>query len=379
MALRGLKVLEMSGLAPSPFCGMVLQDFGADVIRVDKIKTGGHTLDRLARSKQSIAVNVKKSAGVKILQNLAKISDVLIEPYRKGVMERLSLGPNDLMGINPKLIYARLSGYGHDGPMADKAGHDINYIALSGILSHFGEADKPPSFPINLLADFAGGGLMCAFGICAALIERHKSGLGQVVDAAMVDGSAYLGTWLWRSQDMFAWGHKRGHNVLDGGSAFYNTYKTKDDKFIAVGALEPQFYSELLKGLGVDQEEFPQIEMIGKNAIDRFASIFIQKTQSEWIDTFKDLDACFTPILDREEAARHELNVERNNFKKSSGDSDYFEPNPAPKLSRTPASCVPDAPNIGQHTRRILIGLNYTDEEIRKLIDEDVVECNDDM
>ncbi|GBM31865.1 Alpha-methylacyl-CoA racemase, partial [Araneus ventricosus] len=248
MALHGLKVIEFAGLAPAPFCGMILRDHGASVIRVDKPFTMGE-LDTLARGKQSVVVDFKKPASTSILSRLCSKADVLIDPFRPGVMERFKLGPSELCKLNPKLIYARLTGFGQGGPFSKMAGHDINYIAISGVLSALG--GKKPQHPINLMGDFAGGGLICALGICLALLDRHQSGKGQVIDTNMVEGSAYVSSWLWSSRSKLypfpLWSRPRGKNILDGGAHFYQTYETKDGKFIAVGALEPPFYEAFIK------------------------------------------------------------------------------------------------------------------------------------
>lgn len=294
------------------------------------------------------------------MKRLCRNADVLIEPYRPGVMEKLGLGPKELLAVNPALVYARLTGFGGDGrgKYAERAGHDINYVAVSGLLSMFGRKGEKPLAPVNLAgklgaefldstihsnqfkipsaADFAGGGLMCAFGICVALLERHRSGQGQVVDCAMVEGAAYVGSWLYRSRKLPVWGNERGENFLDTGNHSYDTYETKDRKFMSVGALEPQFYSELMKGLELDPDE---VHQIGKVEASRkiFTDVFKKKTQAEWCAIFDHVDACVFPVLDWDEAQNHEHNKSREVFldpKKSNG---AVVPNPAPKLSRTPA------------------------------------------
>jgi alpha-methylacyl-CoA racemase len=240
MALKGLRVVEMAGLAPVPLAGMILADFGAAVIRVDKPNMP--SVDTMARNKRSIAVNLKHKAGVKIVQDLCCNADVLIEPYRPGVMEKLGLGPQHCLSLNPRLVYARLTGFGQTGPLSHHAGHDINYLAISGVLSMLGRKDSSPVPPINLLADFAGGSLMCVVGVLMALLERTHSNRGQVVDAAMVDGVAYLSSFLFNSHKIGIWTGDRGTNLLDSGAHFYDTYQTSDGKYMSVGALEPQFY-----------------------------------------------------------------------------------------------------------------------------------------
>ncbi|VDI78526.1 alpha-methylacyl-CoA racemase [Mytilus galloprovincialis] len=249
MALKGIRVIEFGGLAPVPFCGMILSDFGANVIRIDRTKSFADT-DCMGRGKQSIAIDLKQKEGLNIVHKMCSKADVLIEPFRPGVMERLGLGADKLLADNPRLVYARINGFGQKGPLAKKAGHDINYISMSGLLSYLGKKGEPPLHPVNLLADFAGGGLTCALGIVMALYERNISGKGQVVDNSMVEGSAYVGSWLSNSQKMpYIWGRERGDNTLDGGRAFYGVYETKDKKYISVGALEPQFFKELIKGM----------------------------------------------------------------------------------------------------------------------------------
>lgn len=331
-------------------------------------------IDCLANGKHSIALNLKHASGINILKRLSVQSDVLIEPFRKGVMESLGVGPNILMKDNPRLIYVRLTGYGQNGYYSSRAGHDINYLSLSGLLSLFGRHNENPTPPINIAADFGGGGLVCALGIMLALLERQNSGKGQVVDCSMVEGSAYLGSWLYRSQNLPIWGNPRGENPLDSGSHFYETYKTKDGKFMAVGAIEPQFYSQLIKGLDLQTDQVPQFgEFDASKKI--FASKFLEKTQAEWCKIFDKVDACVTPILSLEEAPQHQHNVEREAYIKNFKEQ-RFVPNPAPKLSRTPGqsqSCKPP-PSRGQHTKPILTSLGYTDEEILQLEKLEVVE-----
>lgn len=308
-----------------------------------------------------------------IVKKLAHKSDVLIEPFRKGVMEKLGLDPTILMKDNPKLIYARLTGYGQSGSFSSMAGHDINYAALSGLLSLFGRAHEKPIFPANLIADFGGGGLMCALGVILALYERQSSGLGQVIDSSMVEGSAYLGSWLFRSQKLPIWGQKRGHNVLDTGAHFYEIYETKDGKFMTVGALEPQFYAALLKGLALTEEQVPQY-----GDFNTMKSIFIkkfkEKSQKEWCELFDGTDACVAPLLSLEEAVEHPHNLHRQSFIKT--DEDII-PKPSPLLSRTPGQTkgVEPLPETGQHTKIILESLGYSDFEINALISDNVVAC----
>ncbi|KAJ9577234.1 hypothetical protein L9F63_006208, partial [Diploptera punctata] len=369
MALQGIKVIEMGGLAPGPFCGMVLADFGATVIRVHKVL--GYDLDCLANGKKSLALNVKHPKGAEVLRRLCKQSDVLIEPFRRGVMEKLGLGPEVLMKDNPKLIYARLTGYGQYGQYSKMAGHDINYTAVSGLLSLLGRKNGKPTPPINIAADFGGGGLMCALGIVMALFERHTSGLGQIVDSNMVEGTAYLSSWLFRSQKEAYWGNPRGENILDTGAHFYDTYETKDGKYMAVGALEPQFYSLLLKGLGFTEEEAPHMECFEQSK-KLFTERFKEKTQKQWCDIFDGTDACVTPVLSIEDAAKHLHNAERQTFVTSA--DNIIAPTAAPRLSRTPpiTKATEIKEECGQHTIEILRSMKYNMEEIKQLERDDI-------
>ncbi|XP_067211336.1 alpha-methylacyl-CoA racemase-like [Linepithema humile] len=361
MALKGIKVLELAGLSAGPFCGMILADFGASVIRVDKI--AAQTLDCLGHGKRSIALNLKSEDGINIFKKLSDQSDVVIDTYRRGVMEKLKIGPKELMTTNKKLIYARLTGYGQNGSYADMAGHDINYLGLSGLLSLFGRHNEKPIPPVNLAADFGGGGLMCALGITLALYDRTKSNAGQIVDASMVEGSAYLGSWLFRSQKFHGlWGNPRGKNVLDTGSHFYDTYETKDKLYMCVGATEPQFYEIFIKKLGLSDNEVPQYENFEENR-DKIAEIFKKKTQAEWCAIFDGTDASVTPLLSLKEATSHSHNKQRQVFTTVGDD---IIPNPAPRLSRTPGTSVGTQknPQPGENTVEILTELKFKSNEI---------------
>ena len=366
MALQGVRVLELAGLAPAPMCTMILADFGASVTRVDRI--GGEP-DVTGRGKRSIALNLKDPEGVRIVKNLCRSSDVLIEPFRPGVMEKLGLGPDEMIQDNPQLIYARLTGWGQTGPYRKMAGHDINYLGLSGVLASLGRKNENPLAPTNLLADFAGGSFTCALGIMAALLERNTSGKGQVVDSAMVEGAAYVGSWLHASKAMSGlWGQPRGCNILDSGAHFYETYRTKDDKFMAVGAIEPQFYETMLDKLNITQEELPHFGEFDKLKT-KLASIFLEKTRDEWCEIFDGTDACVTPVLDQSEAALHPQNIARSAFLASS------LPRPAPLLSRTPAipSKADDLLKPGTHSLNILEEMGISAERIEQLRERGVV------
>lgn len=289
----------------------------------------------LHEGKQFLPLNLKHSKGREIFRKLCSRADVLIDPYRPGVLEKLDLGPDTLLADNPRLIYARLSGFGQSGPLKDRAGHDINYVALSGVLSMLGQSNEKPVPPVNFMADFAGGGLLCGFGILAALLERHNSGRGQIVDNSMAEGAAYVASWLFRSrQRLPIWGNERGQNILDGGAFYYRTYETKDGKFMSVGALEPQFYQQFIEAL-----ELSHLNQFGDNeeAAKIIENKFQQKTQAEWTKIFQFVDACVFPVLDWQQVAKHPQNVQRKAFildrTKTDGD---VAPAPAPRLSRTP-------------------------------------------
>ncbi|XP_038589236.1 alpha-methylacyl-CoA racemase [Micropterus salmoides] len=376
MALAGVRVIELAGLAPAPFCGMILADFGAKVIRVDRTKVA-MSLDTQGRGKQSVAINLKTSEGVAVLRKLCVQSDVVLEPYRKGVMEKLGLGPQELLKENPRLIYARLTGYGQSGPYATVAGHDINYLAMSGLLSRLGRCGEKPYAPMNLIADFAGGGLTCALGIVLALLERAKSGEGQIIDASMVEGAAYVGSFVWKSRSIGMWDRSRGQNMLDSGAPFYDTYQTSDGKYMAVGAIEPQFYRQLLKGLELDAGELPlQMSFTDWPELRRiFTERFATKTQADWSRIFDGTDACVTPVLSFDQVSSHPHNRERGSFIK--GPSGEESPRPTPVLSRTPAEpCLASDPVIGEHTVEVLQEYGFTSPEIDKMRAAGVVECN---
>ena len=332
--LQGVRVVELAGLAPGPFGCMVLADLGADVVRVDR--PGGPLLPPgpLDRGRRTVALDLKTRAGVADLLRLAASADVLVEGYRPGVAERLGFGPAECERINPGLVYARMTGWGQDGPLAARAGHDIDYIAVAGALEPLGRPGEPPHAPINLLGDFAGGGMLLAVGVLAALLERSRSGRGQVVDAAMVDGSALLMTFLHGMSAAGAWRGGRGENLLDGGAPFYDTYRTSDGGYMAVGALEPPFFQALLDGLGVpgvlsqyDEAGWPAMRSL-------FAERFLSRTRDEWTAVFAARDACVAPVLSPAEAPAHPHNRARRTFLDVDG---VTQPAPAPRFGRTPS------------------------------------------
>jgi alpha-methylacyl-CoA racemase len=364
-ALQGIRVVEMAGLAPAPYCGLILADFGADVVRVDRI--GAPSFDQLSRGKRSIGVNLKSADGVATVLRLLDSADVLLEPYRPGVMERLGLGPEVASARNRRLVYARLTGFGQDGPYASMAGHDINYIAISGALSLLGRRGEKPLFPINLLGDFAGGGMLCALGICLALLERAHSGQGQVVDAAMVDGAAYLATFVYKFRNAGMWRDERGTNMLDSGAPFYDTYRTKDGQYVSVGAIEPQFYAALLHGLGLDPGAMPQQmdQSKWKETAAKFTEIFAGRTRDEWCAIFDGTDACVAPVLGMGEVPAHPHNRARTLL--IPDQQGKFEPAPAPRLSRSPGDGSRPLPQAGEHTREVLAEYGFGAEEIARL------------
>jgi alpha-methylacyl-CoA racemase len=368
--LDGVRVVEIASLAPAPFGCMILADLGADVLRVDRadgtgpwVKSSG---DPLNRSRRSIGINLKDPAGLDVLLRLLDDADVLVEGFRPGVTERLGFGPEDCARRNPRLIYGRMTGWGQDGPLASTAGHDIDYIAISGALAPIGRAGERPVPPVNLLGDFGGGGMLLALGIMAALVERAGSGLGQVVDAAMVDGSALLTSFLHGMRASGGWRDERGTNLLDGGAPFYDTYQTADGRYVAVGALEPQFYAALLHGLGLPGAELPaQLDRSGWPVLRaRFTEIFAQRTRDEWAAVFDGTDACVSPVLTMGEAPAHPHAVARDGFIEVDG---VTQPAPAPRFSRSPAARPTRPPPAGADTDTVLAGLGLTAAQITDL------------
>jgi alpha-methylacyl-CoA racemase len=377
--LDRIKVIEMAGLAPSPYCGMLLSDFGADVVIVDRrVKDGPEipnvmTKSPFDRGKRSMRVNLKADEGVAIVQRMIQDFDVLVEPYRPGVMEALGLGPDEALKLNPKLIYARLTGWGQNGSYASMAGHDINYIALSGALSLFKRRGERPLPPCNILGDFAGGGMLCTMGILLALVERNTSGQGQIVDAAMVDGAANLSTLFYGLLGNHLMTLDIGTNMLDSGAPYYQTYEAADSKFISVGAIEGRFYAQLLEGLGLDPSSLPHQNDVQRwpEMRDRFATVFKTKTRDEWAAIFEGKDACVAPVLELNEVGVHPHNQERELLVSIDG---IPQPAPAPRLSRTPGTAVGPGDPRGSNTREVLDELGYSGEEIKELFNTEIVE-----
>jgi alpha-methylacyl-CoA racemase len=370
--LAALKVVEIAGIGPAPFCGMVLADLGADVVRIDRAAnvTGNYlgmpSQDLLNRGRRSIGVDLKNPEGVEVVLDLVAQADVLIEGFRPGVAERLGIGPDACQARNPRLVYGRMTGWGQQGPYAPAAGHDINYIALAGALDPIGRQDQPPTPPINLLGDFGGGGMLLAVGVLAAVVEAQRSGRGQVVDAAMVDGSALLMTMVHSFRSMGMWQDQRGTNMLDTGAHFYDVYETADGRYLSVGAIEPQFYDALLQGLGLAGEELPwQHDRSQWPALkERFAAIFKTRTCDEWCEVFDGTDACVAPVLTIPEAVAHPHNVARATFVEVAG---VPQPAPAPRFDRTAPEAPDPPPHAGQHTDEILDQLGLDGDRIAKL------------
>jgi alpha-methylacyl-CoA racemase len=377
--LDRIKVIEMAGLAPSPYCGMLLSDFGADVVIVDRRVKDGPEIPNVMpkspfdRGKRSMRVNLKADEGIAIVQRMIQDFDVLVEPYRPGVMEALGLGPDEALKLNPKLIYARLTGWGQNGSYASMAGHDINYIALSGALSLFRRRGERPLPPCNILGDFAGGGMLCTMGILLALVERNTSGQGQIVDAAMVDGAANLSTLFYGLLGNHLMTLDIGTNMLDSGAPYYQTYEAADSKFISVGAIEGRFYAQLLEGLGLDPSSLPHQNDVQRwpEMRDRFATVFKTKTRDEWAAIFEGKDACVAPVLELNEVGAHPHNQERELLVSIDG---IPQPAPAPRLSRTPGTAVGPGDPRGSNTREVLDELGYSGEEIKELFNTEIVE-----
>ena len=349
--LDGLKVVELAGLGAAPYACMLLADLGADVLRLERGNPDAESevsWDVLARSRPSVAVDLKNPAGRDLVLELCERADVLVEGFRPGVAERLGLGPAEVHARNPRLVYGRLTGYGQEGPLAARAGHDINYVAISGALWPIGRAGEPPTPPLNLVGDFGGGALFLALGVLAALYEVRRSGCGQVVDAAMIDGTASMTALTHAMLNAGFWIEERGTNLLDTGAPFYEVYETRDGRFVAVGAIERKFYLALLQGLGLEAHDLPdQMDRAHWPEVkERFRAIFQTRTRDEWDEVFADTDACVTPVLSLSEATRHLHNVARGVFRPEDG-----LPNVAPRFSRTPGAVRQPAltPGSGTH------------------------------
>lgn len=367
--LQGVKIIEVGGIGPGPLCAMMLSDMGADVIRIER---KGHVArtepkyDVMMRNRRSVSIDLRKPEGVAAVLKIVEQVDALQEGFRPGVMEKLGLGPDVCLERNPRLVYGRMTGWGQEGPLAKVAGHDINYISLSGALHTFGRKGEKPIAPLNMVGDFGGGGMLLAFGIVCALFETQRSGKGQVIDAAMVDGSAALMAMIYGLRASGFWADERGVNLLDSGAHFYDAYETSDGKYISIGSIEPQFYELLLQHTGIadpdfknqlDQNKWPQFK-------EKLCEIFKTKSRDEWCDIMEGTDVCFAPVLSLDEAPEHPQNQERNTFIEVNG---VRQPSPAPRFSRTPPEIKHPPPEPGEHTEAVLRDFGFSTKEIETL------------
>jgi Predicted acyl-CoA transferases/carnitine dehydratase len=375
--LKGMKVVELAGIGPGPFCGMLLADLGADVVRIDR-KSGStapfavdSTKDILNRGRRSVALDLKNPAAVKIVLSLVERADVFIEGFRPGVTERMGLGPDTCLQRNSRLVYGRMTGWGQDGPLAHTAGHDINYIAVAGALGLIGRAGERPLAPLNLVGDMGGGGLLLAFGIVCAVLEARSSGKGQIVDAAMVDGAAIQLSAVLMAHAMGVHTNPRGMNMGDSGSHFYEVYETSDGKFLAVGAIEPQFYAALCEGAELDPDVFgAQMDAQEWPTLKkRLAEVFKSRTRAEWTAIFDGTDACVSPVLALEEVSSHPHIKARGTYI----DNDVLQPAPAPRFSRTPGAIAGPPPIPGQHSREVLESWGVAPGDVDRLIEQGVI------
>jgi len=373
--LDGFRIIEIAGIGPAPFAAMLLADLGAEVVRVERAQSvRGEAPSRPAgdislRGRRNVAIDLKHPDGVATLLDLVAAADAIIEGFRPGVMERLGIGPDECLGRNPRLVFARMTGWGQDGPYGPWAGHDINYISLSGSLAHFGRAGSAPVPPLNMVGDFGGGGMFLALGVVAALLEAQRSGTGQVVDTAMVDGSAVLMTMFWSMMQGGVFDENaRGTNLLDTGAHFYDVYECADGEYVSIGSIEPQFYAELLRLMGLDGDDefssqldraaWPQLK-------ERLAELFRSKTRDEWCALMEHTDVCFAPVLTMSEAYDHPHNVARGTFVELDG---IRQPAPAPRFSRTALAIERPPAHPGQHTREVLADWGLAAERIDELV-----------
>lgn len=369
--LAGLRIIEMVGLGPAPFCAMMFADMGAEVIRIDRPPGTGTPVvdprfDVTARGRRSLAIDLKKPGATETVLQLVEKADGLIEGFRPGVMERLGLGPDICRERNPSLVYGRMTGWGQDGPLAHSAGHDINYVALSGALHAIGKPDEPPVVPLNYIGDFGGGAMLLAFGVLCGLLEAQRSGKGQVVDAAMTDGAALLSAMMYGFKAEGTWSNRRGENLLDGGAHFYTTYACRDGRSVAVGAIEPQFYETLLRLCGIDDPEFRRQHDRRAWPLlkQRLAEVFRTRTRDEWCALLEGTDACFAPVLDWDEAPSHPHNRARNTFITLNG---ITQPAPAPRFSARRAE-LPTPPALpGEHSEAILLDWGIAPAQVEDL------------
>ena len=371
--LSGVRIVELAGIGPGPFCGMILSDLGAEVIRIDRVGAKHEPWNIAGRGRRSIAVDLKSAAAADVILALVKEADGLIEDYRPGVTERLGLGPDECLAVNPRLAYGRMTGWGQYGPLAHTAGHDVDYIAVSGVLYGMGDPDRPPRPPLNLVGDYGGGAMFLAVGMLSAIMHACQTGQGQVVDAAMTDGSALLGAMCYGRLATGGWSDGRGENVLDGSAPFYGVYQCADGEYMAFGAVESQFTDELLRRLGLDAPEvrdrwydpdaWPELR-------ERVAAIVGTKTRSEWTDIFEGTDACAVPVQSLTEATRHPHNVARGTFRDVDG---IVQPGPAPRFSETPGDIRGGNPAPGENSIDVLTEAGYAAADIEILHEKGVI------
>ncbi len=366
--LKGMRIIELAGIGPTPFAGMMLSDLGAEVIRVDRVGGSGSPVGSqsgpMERGKYTVAIDLKQPEGVEAVLRLVEESDGLFEGFRAGVVERLGVGPRACLARNPRLVYGRMTGWGQAGPLADRAGHDINYISLAGPLAHIGRPGRPPSVPLNLIGDFGGGSVFLVLGMVAALLEVARGGNGQVVDAAMVDGAAYLLSPLYAAHAGGFWTDDYGSNFLDSGAYFYEVYGTADGKWLAVGAIEPQFHAEFMAGIGLadaddlpdqmDRDRWPEMKQ-------RVGGIIARRTLDEWLAVFDGTDACVTPVLTMGQTPSHPHARARSSFFEACG---VTQPRPAPRFEGTPAEPARESQLPGADTAEVLAEIGYSAEEI---------------
>src|SRR5271167_948368 len=370
--LSGYKIVEFAGIGPAPMCAMLLADMGAEVLRIDRAEDAalGISLDAkyslLSRGRKSVAIDLKRRAGAEAAMKLIERADALLEGFRPKVMERLGLGPDECLKHNPRLIYGRMTGWGQDGPLAHAAGHDINYIALSGVLASIGRKGEAPVPPLNLIGDFGGGALYLALGVVAGLLEAQKSGKGQVVDAAMVDGAASLMTAIYGMHGSGIWNNERGDNILDTGAHYYDVYETRDGHYVAIGSIEAKFYDELLRLSGLKGEDLPhqQDRKSWPKMKARLKTLFRTKTRDEWCKIMEGSDVCFAPVLSMDEAPRHPHNRHRGTFVEQGG---VTQPAPAPLFSRTPSAIQRPPARPGEHTEEALRDWGFAGSELEQL------------
>jgi alpha-methylacyl-CoA racemase len=369
--LVGLTFIEIGSIGPGPFCGMMLADLGARVVRVARPGPTPYR-DLLHRGRETVAIDLKHDSAAEVVLRMVERADGFIEGFRPGVAERLGIGPDVVLERNPRLVYGRMTGYGQDGPMTSDAGHDIDYVALSGVLDLIGEPGGPPVVPLNLVGDLGGGGMFLAVGLLAGLLEAGRSGAGQVIDVSMVEGAAYLGMFPRALAAAGQWEGGRGENIIDGGAPFYSVYETADGRYLAVGALEPQFYAELVAGLGLDPEALPEqydrVQWPGLRAT--FKEVFASRTRDQWIEVFHGTSACVVPVLTPDEAPRHEHNAARGTFFEADG---AIQTAPVPRFSRTRAGTPGSVRTTGHDTVRVLESFGFAVSEIEGLLESGAV------